>query len=394
MAEPKGLNRTVLRLGFVSMLADISSEMLYPVTPIFLTTVLGASMASVGLVEGCAEATASILKLVSGAWSDRTGRRKIFVLVGYTLAAIAKPAVGFAVAWPQVLAARSLDRFGKGLRSSPRDALLAEAVKEETRGSAFGWHRAMDSFGAAVGPLLALAYLRWRPTELRTIFYLALVPGLLSAALLLGIREKRAPARPGTPLFPRWAEVPVGFRKYLLVWGIFSLTNSSDVFLLLRAQREGFGLAGTVLLYCVYNCLYALLSPWLGGLSDRIGRKAVLAFGLSAFALVYAGFAVANAPWQLWALFALYGVYMAATDGVGKAYAVDLVPKDRKATAVGAFGLVTGVGALAASVAAGLLWDHVGPPAPFAFGAAGALVALALLASMRELSARRHAEYD
>lgn len=383
------LNPTVLRLGFVSLLADISGDMLYPVTPLFLTTVLGASMASVGLVEGCAEATASLLKLFSGAWSDRTGLRKAFVVAGYAIAAAAKPLIGVARAWPVVLGARSLDRFGKGLRTSPRDALLAEAVSERSRGRVFGWHRAMDSTGAALGPLFAVLYLKLHPTELREIYFLALIPGLLAVALMLTVKEKRGHARRDGPLLPRWRETPRNFRYYLLAWGVFSLANSSDVFLLLRASRAGFGLAGTVLLYSLYNFLYAALSPYLGGLSDALGRRRVIVGGLLVFAGVYCGFAFFTAPWQLWVLFAVYGVYMAATDGAGKALAVDLVPPERKATALGAFGMVTGFCALFASFVAGLLWDHWNSAAPFLYGAVGALLAIPLIVTVRGAGASR-----
>jgi MFS family permease len=378
------LNPTVLRLGFVSLLADISGDMLYPITPVFLTTALGASMASIGLVEGCAEATASLLKLFSGAWSDRTGARKIFFVWGYAVAAISKPLIGLSHFWPEVLFARSLDRLGKGLRASPRDALLSDTVSEASRGRVFGWHRAMDSTGAALGPLLAIAYLKAYANNLRPIFFIALVPGVLATALALTVREQRAAPRPRRALLPKWGETPSAFRRYLAVWGLFSLANSSDVFLLLRASRAGFDLVGTVLLYCVYNCLYAVLSPYLGGLSDRFGRRTVLAGGLLAFAAVYAGFAFADARWEFWALFAVYGVYMAATDGAGKALAVDLMPRDRKATALGAFGMVSGLCALFASFVAGALWDKLGTPAPFLYGAGGALAALALLSTVRK----------
>jgi MFS family permease len=373
------LNPTVVRLGLVSFFADISTEMLYPITPLFLTNVLGASMASVGLIEGFAEATASLLKLVSGAWSDRTGKRKIFVVAGYTIAALAKPITGLANVWPVVLGARALDRVGKGLRTSPRDALLAEVVSEKNRGRALGWHRAMDTTGAAIGPLVALCYLHFEPTALRSVYYYALVPGLLAALIALSVKEKGAKPKQAAPILPKWSETPSAFRRYLLVWGIFSIANSSDAFLLLRANNAGFSLVGTVLLYTIYNVVYGALSPYLGGLSDQWGRKKVLALGLGVFALVYGGFAFANAKWEFWGLYAVYGVYMAATDGVGKALCVDLVPKERKATALGWFGMVTGFCALGASVAAGLLWDHAGQSAPFLLGAAGAVAAAALL---------------
>jgi MFS family permease len=380
MAERKILNPTVLKLSFVSFFADVSSEMLYPVTPIFLTATLGASMASVGLVEGFAEAVASLLKMSSGVWSDRSGRRKPFVLGGYLLAALAKPLTAFAGSWPEVLLIRGLDRTGKGLRSAPRDALLAEAVHESSHGAAFGWHRAFDSAGAALGPLLALVYLRSHSDNLRPLYLWALIPGLLSVAFVLAVKEKRVPASDRRIPFLSWSAMNPEFRRYLCAWGLFSLSNSSDAFLLMRARGLGFELADVVLVYCFYNLAYSLLSPYLGSLSDRIGRGRVLVGGLALFAAVYSGFAFASAHWHLWALFGLYGIYMAATDGVGKAYAVQLVPKNQKATAVGTLGAVTGVAALFASTLAGLLWDHVGAAAPFLFGAGGAVAAAAFLA--------------
>ncbi len=394
------LNPTVLKLGLVSFFADVSSEMLYPITPIFLTTVLGASMASVGLVEGCAEAAASLLKGYSGAWSDRLGARRPFVLGGYLIAALAKPLTAFTGSWPQVLFVRSLDRVGKGLRTAPRDAMLADAASKQTRGSAFGWHRAMDSAGAALGPLLALIFLSNHANDLRKIYLWALIPGLASALLVFTVRERKIPAKQKpaigratatlswketpisswkeTPIYS-WKETPPAFKRYLAVWGLFSLANSSDVFLLMRAKQAGFALTTVVLFYCLYNCIYSLLSPYFGGLSDRWGRREVLASGLVVFALVYGGFAMATAAWHFWVLFAAYGLFTATTDGVGKALAVDLVPKGRKATAVGALGTVTGLASIFASVVAGLLWDHAGHAWPFVYGMSGAIAAALLL---------------
>lgn len=367
------LSPTVKRLGLVSFLADVSSEMLYPITPIFLTSVLGASVSSVGLVEGVAEAVASLLKTYSGFWSDRTQHRKRFIWIGYLLAAIAKPLTGVSQSWAHVLFARSFDRTGKGIRTAPRDALLAESVPVHLRGAAFGWHRFMDTLGATFGPLLAIVFLKYT-SNMRWIYFVAFIPGILAVFVALGLKEKKhervySAHKLGWDSF---FALPSNFKYYLFSWTLFSLVNSSDVFLLLRTRQAGNALVETILLYCFYNLTYALFSPYLGGLSDKIGRKKILIFGLLIFAAVYCGFIFASAEVHFWVLFGIYGLYMAATDGVGKALAIDLLDKDKKATAVGYLGTATGISTLIASTVAGLLWDHYGSYATFGYGCIGA----------------------
>ena len=385
--QEKALNPTVVKLGLVSFFADISSEMLYPITPLFLTSVLGASMTSVGLIEGFAEAIASLLKTYAGSWSDRLGKRKPFVWFGYLLAALAKPLTGSAASWTHVLLARGIDRTGKGLRTAPRDALLADSVPASLRGAAFGWHRGMDTLGAAIGPLLAILFLQVHPqtSDLRTIYYWAVLPGLCSVFIALSLKEKSIPRRTITTIKSAWGlkETSRDFRLYLAGWGVFSLTNSSDVFLLMRAQKSGFSITQTILLYCLYNLVYALLSPGLGHLSDRFGRKNLFIAGLITYALVYLGFSAAQEVWHFWVLFGVYGLYMAATDGVGKALAVDLIPPDRKATGLGIVGTFSGIATLFASTAAGFLWDQLGASSPFYFGAAGAFLGAILLTGLK-----------
>lgn len=386
----RALTPNVVRLGVVSFFADVSSEMLYPLMPLFLTSVLGAPVAAVGLIEGAAEATASLLKTVSGRIADRTGRRVELVFGGYSLSALAKPLIALANVWPLVLIARLVDRTGKGFRGSPRDAIIADSVDPAVCGSAFGWHRAMDTLGAVVGPLLALWLVSLAGGDLRTVIWLATIPGVLGALLVLTVRDPRR-RKAGTDAATRsaggegtarlrWAAIPHRFKLYLGAWFPFVLVNSSDVFLILRARQLGFSTTAVVLVYALYNLVYAAASVPLGHLSDRIGRRRVLVGGMFVFAAVYAGFAAATAVWQVIALFAVYGIYIAATDGVGKAFAVDLVPRDLRATSIGLLGTLTGVTALAASAGAGLLWDAVGPWAPFALGATGALVSAALFA--------------
>ena len=402
----RALTPNVLRLGVVSFFADVSSEMLYPLMPLFLTVVLGAPVAAVGLIEGAAEATASLLKTVSGRIADKTGRRVELVFGGYTLSALAKPLIALAHAWPVVLVARLLDRTGKGFRGSPRDAILADSVAPELCGAAFGWHRAMDTMGAVVGPLLALLLLSLMHGNLRNVIGLAAIPGVIGALLVLTIVDPRrrnaghgagASAMIAAPVRARQrlSAMPRDFKRYLAAWLPFVLTNSSDVFIILRAKQMGFSTTAVVLVYTLYNLVYAAASVPLGHLSDRIGRRRVLVGGMLVFAAVYAGFSAATATWQIVALFAAYGVYIAATDGVGKAFVVDLVPHDVRATSIGLLGTVTGVATLGASATAGVLWDVVGPWAPFALGAAGALASAALFAFMpglgRQGSAARKA---
>ncbi|AZZ37346.1 MFS transporter [Bdellovibrio sp. qaytius] len=375
------LNPTVVKLGVVSFFADIASEMLYPITPIFLTTILGASVTSVGIIEGVAESIASLLKTYSGAWSDSLSKRKPFILIGYLLAALSKPLIGASTSWLGVLSARALDRTGKGIRSAPRDALLAESVSPELRGAAFGWHRGMDTLGAAVGPLFALYLLSTYADNLRPLFYWAVVPGLLAVLVIFLIKEPphtESRKKIENP-FKLWPQFDPAFKKYIFSWGLFSLTNSSDVFLLLKAKQTGQSMSAVIIMYCAYNLLYAISSPYLGKLSDVIGRKKLMLSGLLIFILVYLGFGFATEAWQLWVLFLLYGLYMGATEGVGKAFAIDLAPKNLKATGVGILGTVTGLCTIVASTAAGFLWDHVGSSWTFFYGASGALLCACFL---------------
>lgn len=384
---PAGLPPNVVKTGLVSFFADISSEMLYPLTPILLTAVLGAPVAVVGLIEGVAEAIASLVKPIAGRFSDRSGKRVPYMVWGYSLSTLGKPLIALAQAWPLVLVARSVDRLGKGVRTGARDAYIADSVDEADRGRAFGWHRALDTAGAVVGALLSLLLLWLTHDNLRLVVWLALIPGLISVYFVSRLREVPSPSRPSRESVATDVTVPLGseFRTYVGVWAVFAVVNSSDVFLILRAKNVGLNTTAVVLLYVLYNVVYALASPRLGALSDRIGRRFLLVAGLLVFAAVYVGFAVAISAWQLVVLFAVYGVYMAATEGVGKALAVDLVPQGGRAAAVGVLGMVTGVATLLASVIAGVLWSAVGPWAAFAYGATGALITAGLIIGVPEL---------
>lgn len=391
----RALTPNVLRLGLVSFFADVSSEMLYPLMPLFLTVTLGAPASVVGVIEGAAEAIASLLKTVSGRIADRTGRRMELVFGGYSLSALAKPLIALAQSWPLVLVARLIDRTGKGFRGAPRDAIIADSTEPEVCGAAFGWHRALDTMGAVVGPLLALGLLSLVGGDLRRVILLTAIPGVVGALLVLTVsdprrRRRTAALAQGEAAGPaptqksrerlRWSQVPQRFKLYLGAWLPFVLVNSSDVFLILRAKQLGFSTAAVVIVYTLYNLVYALASMPLGHLSDRLGRRKVLVGGMIVFAAVYTGFSVATQTWHVVVLFAVYGLYIAATDGVGKAFAVDLVPRDLRATSIGLLGTLTGVATLLASTVAGVLWDTVGPWAPFLFGAMGALVSAFLFA--------------
>jgi len=378
------LTPNVIALGVVSLLTDASSEMIYPLLPLFLTTVLSAGPAFVGLIEGIAESTASLLKLVSGRLSDRWRRRKALVLAGYALSSCARPLVAAAGAPWHVLAVRLVDRVGKGVRTSPRDALLADSTDPDRLGRAFGFQRAMDHLGAAIGPLLASALLYGFGWSLRAVFWAAAVPGLASL-LVLGAGVTEVPPRPREavrthgPVREAAAALPRPFRRYLLVVVLFTLGNSSDAFLLLRAQELGLGPAALPLLWVALHVVKSATSTPLGALSDRWGRRRVIVVGWLLYAAVYAGFAAAAGPAALWGLVLAYGVYYGLTEGVERALVADLVPSEARATAYGWFHTAVGLAALPASLLAGALWQAWGSAWAFGFGGAVALAAAALL---------------
>jgi len=378
-AAAPGISRNVRVLGLVSFLTDASSEMLYPIVPLYLTEILLAPMGAVGLIEGVAEATANLLKGVSGRLADRSPKRMPFVFAGYGLAAVAKPLLALVTTWPGVLAARVVDRTGKGLRGPARDAVIVESTPPGSRGAAFGWHRSMDTFGAVLGPLVGLGLLRWSGLEYRQLFWVAAIPAALGVLCLFAIREPEAP-RTDAERPPAPDDVALPMRRLLLVIALFSVGNSSNAFLLLRTRDLGWSATGVILLYVSFNLAYAFVAAPAGRLSDRYGRRKVLAAGLVVSTLVYAGFALADS--RLWAavLLPLYGAYAGAFGGAGRAFVADLAPPDRVAGALGTYQMVTGFGVLVASIAAGMLWTAYGPAAPFVLGAAtSALAAVALI---------------
>ena len=387
-----GLSRNVTFLGVVSGLTDISSEMLYPIVPVFLTSVLGAPMQVVGLIEGVAEATASFVKILGGRLSDRYNVRKPFVVAGYSLSALSKPLLALAAGWHFVLFSRFIDRVGKGLRTSARDALIAGSVDKAHWGKAFGFHRAMDTLGAALGPLTALALIHFMGAaqpDYRFIFLAAFVPALLGVGVLVYFVKEGASPRPaGTPA-PAAEPMSRDFKTFVALYAVFALGNSSDVFLIMKAKELGFSLTGIILAYTGYNLVYALLASPAGWLSDRLGKIKTMSFGFAVFAAVYLGFALADRPWMIWPLFALYGFYGAFNEGIAKAVVSHLSTGGNRASAMGYFQGTLGFLTFAASALAGFLWDQVSPAAPFAVGAAGALLsglALTLWTRSRKFS--------
>jgi MFS family permease len=366
---------TVWVLGVISLLNDAASELVYPLIPLYLATVLAAGPRALGFVEGAAEASAALLKLVSGVWYDRVRRAKAFVVVGYGLAAVARPLIAFVTAWPALLVLRVLDRLGKGLRSSPRDALLAHSVPDAQRGLAFGLHRAFDNAGAVVGPLAAAGLLALQ-VPLRDILLWAALPGALCVALALAIREPPAieVPRESAPDWS-WNSLPSAFRRMLAVLAIFTLGQASNAFILLRASELGMSASRVALLWALVAATSTLLSVPLSAWSDRIGRLPLMIAGWSLHAMLFAALAWIGDARLLWGIALLLGVYMAATEGAERALIADLVPAGALGTAYGWYYLTKGLLLLPASAAFGWIWSAAN--ATTAFLAAGALVATA-----------------
>jgi MFS family permease len=377
-----GIPANVLILGLVSFLTDVSSEMIYPLLPLFVATLPGGSAAFLGLIEGAAETTAALLKLASGSYSDRIRSRKGLVLAGYGVSALARPLIALATSPLGVLLVRMSDRVGKGVRTSPRDALIADSSPPDGRGKAFGFHRSMDHAGAVVGPLLATAALYLWANDVRTVFWLAGIPGLMAVILiLLKVREvPRAPAplSPAKRLLP--GALPHGpIRGYLAILLLFTLGNSSDAFLLLKASQSGMSASRVALLWSAFHIVKMLATMPFGALSDRIGRKRVIICGWAVYAVSYCGFALADSQWQIWCVFLFYGIFYGLTEGVEKAFVADMAPSEQNGTAFGWYNLAIGVGALPASLIFGAIWTWASPAAAFTFGAGLAAVAALLL---------------
>jgi len=379
LKENFGIPRNVFALGWVSFFNDLASEMIYPIVPIFLTSFLGVPVAIVGLIEGIAESTASILKFFSGWLSDKFQKRKPFVISGYALSTFSKIILGLSYSWPLVLIARFFDRFGKGIRTSARDSLITESCPESIRGKSFGFHRALDTLGAVFGPLAAILFLAIFNNNIRLVFYIAFIPGLIGIILLLiFVREKKKNALCFSDLKLKWRDINPSFKIFLLINIIFSIGNSSDAFLILRAQNLGLAIKTTIFAYVLFNLTYALFSIPAGAIVDKIGAKKILITGLLIFSLVYLFFGLINKNMFIWFLFPVYGIYMALTEGVGKAYISLLVPQEKSGTAFGIYQTSIGICSFFSSLIAGVMWNYINVRIPFFFGSITALISAIL----------------
>jgi MFS family permease len=384
------LPRNVWVMSATSLLNDISSEMLLNLIPFFLANILGVRTAVIGLIEGVAETTASLLKIYFGALSDRFGKRKPFAVAGYALSALTKPLLYFASAWGWVLGVRVADRIGKGIRTAPRDALIADSIDDKQRGLAFGLHRAADTLGAFLGLGIA-AFIVWRTQAqasllsldtFKLIVLVSIIPGILGVLVLaLGAAEVTGTGTGVEVKRLSLKEMDPRFRYFLFVLVLFTLGNSSDAFILLRGQERGLSILGVMGMSLTFNAIYTVFAGPLGAWSDKVGRRRLMLIGWLAYGLVYLGFAFSRSGWQIWALFALYGLYYAATEGAARALVADLVPSAQRGGAYGLYNAAIGITVLPASLIAGLLWQGAGtwagfgPSAPFFFGALMALLA-------------------
>ncbi|NLE45044.1 MAG: MFS transporter [Chloroflexi bacterium] len=392
----RSLPRNVWAVSLTSFFMDISSEMVINILPLFLSNVLGVKTNIIGLIEGIAEATASILKVFSGWLSDRLGARKWLAVAGYGLSALAKPFFYIANSWGMVAGVRWADRVGKGVRTAPRDALVADSIKEEHRGLAFGFHRAADTAGAALGLVIALVVVWLAQASSATlgrstfqlIVLISLIPAVLAVlSLAIGARDVQVTAR---QTLPRISFRGLGkrFAIFMLIVGLFDLGNSSDAFLVLRAQERGLNVLGVLGMLITFNLVYTIVSTPAGSLSDRIGRRRVIIGGWLVYAAIYFGFAIAGTGWHVWALYAVYGVYYGLAYGTTKAMVADIVPTELRGTAYGTYNAILGVLDFPASVIAGILWQGIGAwqgfgaPAPFLFGAVMSLIAAILMATV------------
>lgn len=367
----------IILLGITSLLTDISSEMIYPILPIYLVTQLGAGPAILGLIEGIAESLSSLFKVFSGYFSDKVKKRLPFTIFGYASSTLGKFLLYISTGWGYVLCGRVVDRFGKGIRTAPRDALIAESSQDGRRGAAFGLHRAMDTTGAIIGVFIAYLLITRFKGDLRNVFLFSLIPAFLGILILFLVKEKRDQIieNPSKKLHFRWHALDKRLKLFLVFTFIFTLGNSSNQFLLLRAKDMGSPLTRVILFYLVYNIVYALVSYPAARLSDRIGRKKLLALGYLFYGLVYLGFACNNQLNNLWLLFGVYGLYIGFTEGVEKALVADIAPQELRATAIGLHATLVGIGLFPASFFAGILWKFLGPAAPFYFGGMMGIIA-------------------
>lgn len=383
-----GITFNVFILGMVSLFTDLSSQMVFPLIPLYLTTVLGAGAYVVGLVEGAAETTASFFKIISGYLSDKMKKRRIFVQIGYALSAASKPLFALTSLWPVLLTVRVVERFGKGLRDAPRDAIVAETVEPANRGKAFGFQRAMDGLGSVLGAVAAFVFLPIFGYQ--KIFLYAFLPGLLAVFFTLFIKEKKRLAlheiapEPAITLKGSFKDFPFKLKLFLVVSFLFTMGQFGYAFIMLKAKAVGAADENIILYYVLFYLIYTLLSVPFGALSDKIGRRYILGFGFTLFAGVALGLAFASSVYLVMGLFCVFGVFFALTDGASRAYVTDLSPKNVKATALGAFHTAIGLAALPGGYFAGILWDKVGPTATFYYGFILAVGSLALFLFIKE----------
>lgn len=381
------LPRTVVFLGLVSFFNDVASEMIYPIVPVFLTSVLHTSIPIVGFIEGFVEAVASITKYFFGAYSDYLGKRKVFVTLGYSFGAISKILIGLAFGWPMVLFARFIDRSGKGLRTAPRDSLLLENSTPQNKGYIFGFHRAFDSLGAVVGPLLALVVLYFLKDNIRQTFFIAFIPAVVAILLLaFFVKEKKREIKAEKRTFVKisLSKMDSRLKLFLLISFLFALGNSSDVFLLLQAKNLGLATTAVVFAYVLYNVSQTVFATPAGILADKLGARNIFKAGLLVFAIVYFAFGLVNNSFWLWFLFPIYGVYIAATDGISKAYLSEFIEKKESGTYFGAYYTLTAIGTFLASLVGGLLWQFINPSATFLYGSFMAFAAFLLFLTFQK----------
>ncbi|OGL46984.1 MAG: MFS transporter [Candidatus Schekmanbacteria bacterium RBG_16_38_10] len=380
-----GLPANILALGAVSFFTDVSSEMIYPILPLFLTVTLGAGPAAIGIIEGIAESTASLLKFFSGYFSDRIRKRRPIILSGYSISTLARPLIALAGAWWQVLVIRFSDRVGKGIRSSPRDALIADSVDAANYGKAYGFHRSMDHAGAVAGPILATLILAFVTSDYRSLFLLAAIPGILSLLVILFfVKETRIDRKtPSQSLTFSLKNFDSGFKMLLASVIVFTLGNSSDAFLLLRAKEAGVPAHLIPAIWAVLHIVKTLSSTPGGVISDRVGRKRIIIIGWLVYGLVYLGFAYASSHLHIWILFIIYGIYFGMTEGVEKAFVADLVPQHLRGTAFGLYNFAIGISALPASLLFGVIWQKAGMEYAFITGAGIAIVASVMLLGVK-----------
>ena len=382
------ITRTVWILSLVSLFADVASEMLYPVIPLYLQEI-GFSVIWIGLLEGMAGFTAGISKGYFGKLSDEKGLRLPFVKTGYFLSAISKPMMAVASFKLWIFFARTLDRLGKGIRTAARDALLSKEATRKTKARIFGFHRSLDTLGAVIGPILALAWLNYYPGGYTSIFYMAFIPGLISVLLIFLLREQKQPAStlPSGNFFSYfsyWKIATPSYKRLVIGLTLFAIANSSDVFLLLKAKQIGANDKTAIIAYILYNIVYAVSSYPMGVLADRMGKKKVLLFGLLLFALVYGGFAFVTSPFIVYGLFFVYGIYAAATEGIAKAWITNLAHEQNTATAIGFYTSMESVSSLFASLIAGVLWSTAGSQYVFIFSALLTLAVIMAVFTLRE----------